>query len=266
MALVRLISVGVLSTAWCCSALAAEPVSAAPASTAGALAPEAASPQPASPPASQATAPTPTNQASPAAGGAETGAGAPPPAGAIPAGASTVTQAAPVPGRSPDFAWSQNYVLQPGDDLQISVWKETDLTAEVFIRPDGGISFPLAGDLPAAGLTVAALTAALEKRVRRYEPEAVVTVMVKAAIGNRVYVIGKVNKPGDFALNRPIDVMQALSLAGGATPYANTNHIKVLRREGTRIRAIAFRYGDVQRGRKLDQNILLQSGDTVVVP
>lgn len=157
-------------------------------------------------------------------------------------------------------------MLQPGDELQVSVWKETDLTMDIFIRPDGGISFPLAGDLPAAGLSVAELTVALEKRVRRYEPDAVVTVMIKAAGGNRIYVIGKVNKPGDFALNRPIDVMQALSLAGGTTIYANTNHIRVLRRDGTRLTSIAFRYGDVQRGRRLDQNILLKSGDTVVVP
>jgi len=171
-----------------------------------------------------------------------------------------------VTAATPGYTASKDYILQPGDELQIAVWKETDLTAEVFIRPDGGISFPLAGDLPAAGHTVADLTAMLEKRVRRYEPDAVVTVMVKAAIGNRVYVIGKVNKPGDFALNRPIDVMQALSLAGGATPFANTNHIRVLRREGNHITAIAFRYGDVQRGRRLDQNILLKSGDTVVVP
>ena len=159
-----------------------------------------------------------------------------------------------------------NYILQPGDDLQISVWKETDLTYETIIRPDGGISFPLAGDLPAAGHTVSELTAMLEKRIRRYEPDAVVTVVVKAALGNRVYVIGKVNKPGDFALNRPIDVMQALSLAGGATPFANTNRIRVLRREGARQYTYAFHYSDVERGRNLQQNILLKSGDTVVVP
>jgi polysaccharide export outer membrane protein len=183
-----------------------------------------------------------------------------------PAAEPTPSATAPPAAATAGRATSKDYVLQPGDDLEISVWKETDLTAEVLIRPDGGISFPLAGDLPAAGHTVAELTAALEKRVRRYEPDAVVTVMVKAAVGNRVYVIGKVNKPGDFALNRPIDVMQALSLAGGATPFANTNHIRVLRRDGTRITSIAFRYGDVQRGRRLDQNILLKSGDTVVVP
>ncbi|MGA2399426.1 MAG: polysaccharide biosynthesis/export family protein [Steroidobacteraceae bacterium] len=229
-----MIFVGVLSTAWCCSALADEPVTpAASAPVAGAA-------------------------------GAGSPAMAPPSSDAVPKPAPGFTPVATPTSNS--NAVSKDYLLQPGDELQIAVWKETDLTADVFIRPDGGISFPLAGDLPAAGHTVADLTAMLEKRVRRYEPDAVVTVMVKAAIGNRVYVIGKVNRPGDFALNRPIDVMQALSLAGGATPFANTNHIRVLRRDGDHIKAIAFRYGDVQRGRRLDQNILLKSGDTVVVP
>ena len=159
------------------------------------------------------------------------------------------------------------YKLQPGDILSVDVWKEVDLKGdETLIRPDGGISFPLAGDLQAAGHTVAELTAMLETRIRKFVPDAVVTVSVKTANGNRVYVIGKVNHAGDFPLNRPIDVMQAISLAGGATPFADTNAIRVLRREGNRETAIAFRYRDVERGRTLDQNILLQSGDTVVVP
>jgi polysaccharide export outer membrane protein len=113
---------------------------------------------------------------------------------------------------------------------------------------------------------VAELTALLQERVRKFVPDAVVTVSVKAAAGNRVYVIGKVAHPGDFPLNRPIDVMQALSLAGGATAFADTQGIRILRRDGAQQLSIAFRYGDVERGRKLDQNILLQSGDTVVVP
>lgn len=158
------------------------------------------------------------------------------------------------------------YLLQPGDILQVAVWKEIDLTSEVLIRPDGGISFPLAGDMQAAGRTVAELTITLEKRVRKFEPDAVITVMIKAAAGNRVYVIGKVTRPGDFPLNRPTDVMQALSLAGGATPFADTDGIRILRRNGDGQTAISFHYGDVARGRRLDQNILLQSGDTVVVP
>jgi len=165
-----------------------------------------------------------------------------------------------------DAAARPGYLIQPGDVLQVAVWKETDLTAEVLVRPDGGISFPLAGELPAAGHTVADLTAMLEQRIRKLEPDAVVTVVVKTASGNRVYVIGKVNRPGEFPLIGQIDVMQALSLAGGATPFADTNGIRILRRDGKRQSSIAFRYNDVERGRKLEQNILLQSGDTVVVP
>jgi polysaccharide export outer membrane protein len=165
-----------------------------------------------------------------------------------------------------DVVTSPGYLLQAGDVLQVAVWKETDLTAEVLVRPDGGISFPLAGELPAAGHTVADLTAMLERRIRKLEPDAVVTVVVKSASGNRVYVIGKVNRPGEFPLIGPVDVMQALSLAGGATPFADTNGIRILRRDGKRQSSIGFRYNDVERGRKLEQNILLQSGDTVVVP
>jgi polysaccharide export outer membrane protein len=158
------------------------------------------------------------------------------------------------------------YRLQPGDLLQVVVWKETDLQSEVLIRPDGGISFPLAGDLPAAGFTTDELRKALEERVRKLIPDAVVTVSVKAPNGNQIFVIGKVNKPGDFPLLRPTDVMQALSLAGGTTPFASTNQIRVLHRDGPRQTSIRFRYGDVAKGRHLEQNVLLQSGDTVIVP
>jgi polysaccharide export outer membrane protein len=185
-------------------------------------------------------------------------------AGATSAAAAGTPSAVP-PGAKSAVA-VPGYQLQPGDTLQVMVWKETDLQSEVLIRPDGGISFALAGELHAAGHTVAELTALLEERIRKFEPDAVVTVSVKAATGNRVYVIGKVAHPGDFALSRPIDVMQALSLAGGATPFADTNAIRILRRDSDREKSIAFRYGDVERGRDLDQNILLQSGDTVVVP
>src|SRR5271156_3441210 len=111
----------------------------------------------------------------------------------------------------------EGYRLHAGDLLQVTVWKETDLQAEVLIRPDGGMSFPLAGEIHAAGQTVEELTKTLETRIRKYVPDAVLTVSVKSIVGNQVFVIGKVNKPGEFPLNDPLDVMQALSLAGGAT-------------------------------------------------
>jgi polysaccharide biosynthesis/export protein len=163
-------------------------------------------------------------------------------------------------------AIAEGYKLQPGDVLQVVVWKETDLQSEVLIRPDGGISFALAGDMQAAGHTTDELRQELETRVRRLVPGAVVTVSVKAANGNRVFVIGKVNRPGDFALNRPIDVMQAISLAGGITPFASADRIRVLHRDGAKLNSIRFRYSEVVKGRNLAQDILLQSGDTVIVP
>jgi len=182
------------------------------------------------------------------------------------AGAGQPTPPAATVAPNVDGPTSRGYLLQPGDILQVTVWKETELTNEVLIRPDGGLSYALAGDMQAAGHTIAELTAMLETRIRKFEPDAVVTIWIKSAAGNRVYVIGKVNHPGDFPLNRPTDVMQALSLAGGATPFADTNAIRILRRDGDHEKAISFRYHDIERGRKLNQNILLQSGDTVVVP
>jgi len=160
----------------------------------------------------------------------------------------------------------EGYKLRPGDVLTISVWNEKDLQAEAVIRPDGGITFPLAGEVHAADDTISELTHELQTRIQKYIPDAVVTVVVKAVLGNRVYVVGKVNRPGDFALNGPLDVMQALALAGGATPFADINNIRVLRRDGAQQTSIPFRYRDIANGRRLDHNILLQSGDTVVVP
>ena len=159
-----------------------------------------------------------------------------------------------------------HYLIQPGDQLTISVWKEKDLQGDVLVRPDGGLSFPLAGDLNARGKSVEELRLALTDRLKAYIPEPVVTVAVKTIGGNQVYVLGKVNRPGQFPFSSPVDVMQALSLAGGATPYAALNDIVILRRENGRQEALHFHYGQVEHGKELSQNVLLQSGDTVVVP
>jgi len=158
------------------------------------------------------------------------------------------------------------YRLQPGDVVTVSVWKEQDLQREVLVRPDGALTFPLAGEINVDGRTVEELRVSLVERLAKYVPDPVVTVAVKAIGGNRVYVIGKVTRPGEYPFSSPVDVMQALSLAGGATPFAQVNDIVILRRDNAGQRALPFRYGDVERGKNLTQNFLLQSGDTVVVP
>ena len=158
------------------------------------------------------------------------------------------------------------YAVLPGDVLQISVWKEPDLQMEVLVRPDSAFSFPLAGDISTKGLSVVKLQAELAQRLSRYLSNPVVTILVSQVLGNKIYVIGQVNKPGDFVVNPQVDVMQALSMAGGLTAFADTNDIKILRRTGTRQTAISFKYNDVLKGKDLAQNIVLQSGDIVAVP
>lgn len=166
-----------------------------------------------------------------------------------------------------EAARTKAYRIQPGDVLNISVWKETDLQADVIVRPDGALSFPLAGDQVAEGRTVDDLRKTLAEKLKKYIPDPVVTVAVKALGGNRIYVVGKVQRPGEFPFSRNLDVMQSLSLAGGATSFADVNDIRILRRDDTGKQVmLSFKYDDVSRGRHLEQNVLLQTGDTVVVP
>lgn len=166
----------------------------------------------------------------------------------------------------PNTVDTRSYQVQPGDLLHVSVWKEEGLDQEVLVRPDGGFSFPLAGDVNAAGRTVEELRAEITDRLARFIPGLVVTVAVREINGNKIYVLGQVNTPGEFVMNPRLDVMQALSVAGGTTAFASTNDIFVLRREDGRQVALPFQFNDVVRGRNLDQNIQLESGDVVVVP
>jgi polysaccharide export outer membrane protein len=161
----------------------------------------------------------------------------------------------------------QEYTVQPGDILEISVWKEEDMIKDVLVRPDGGITFPLAGEIYTGGKTIFQLQTALTQKLSTYLSNPVVTISPKQLLGNRIYVIGKVAKPGMYLISSYIDVVQALSMAGGLTPFSAVNDILILRRasDGTQD-DIKFRYGDIEDGDKLKQNILLQSGDTVLVP
>ena len=164
------------------------------------------------------------------------------------------------------FAQSGDYYLQPGDVLSISVWKEEDLQQVVLVRPDGGISFPLTGDLQASGKTVEQVRQIITRKLSKLIPDVQVSVALQELNGNLIYVVGKVNRPGVYPFNQNVDVLQALGMAGGATAFAALNDIKVLRREGGQLKSISFRYGDMEKGKNLQQNIILQSGDTVLVP
>lgn len=167
----------------------------------------------------------------------------------------------------PTLAAAQgSYTIQPGDTLEISVWKEPDLQRTVLVTPDGAFSFPLVGVVNARGQTITDLQKLISFTLAQYIAEPVVTVSIEQIKGNKVYVIGQVNKPGEFVVNPMVDVMQALSMAGGMTPFADADNIRILRRVNGAQQAIQFSYSDVAKGRRMEQNVSLLSGDLVVVP
>jgi polysaccharide export outer membrane protein len=158
------------------------------------------------------------------------------------------------------------YRIGPEDVLEIAVWKEEGLKKEVLVRPDGGISFPLVGEIVAENRTTEELRTEITGRLKKLMADPVVSVAVLKVAAHRVYVLGRVNRPGEYAAGRYIDVLQALSMAGGLTPFAAENDIKILRREDGRETVLPFRYADVRRGVNLEQNIILRRGDVVLVP
>ncbi len=160
----------------------------------------------------------------------------------------------------------ERYLLNAGDVLEISVWNEDALQKQVVVLPDGMVSFPLAGELVAQGKTVAELQTALKQNLTEYLAEPVVTVSVINVNGNTVHILGKVLTPGNFVMNQPLDAMQALSLAGGLTAYAKENSIIVLRRNGESQQVLPVRFADIKKGQALATNIMLKSGDVIVVP
>jgi len=159
-----------------------------------------------------------------------------------------------------------DYLIGPGDILEISVWKEEALTKAVVVLPDGRVSFPLIGQVQAADRTVDDLKRDITKRMVKYAPKEEVNLEVKQVNSMLVYVIGRVNQPGRFVLNTNVDVLQALAIAGGLNPFAKRNQIKIFRKAAGTTLTFNFNYDDVTDGGKLQQNIPLKRGDVIVVP
>ena len=171
-----------------------------------------------------------------------------------------------VVAHAPAPAQADLYKIGPGDVLEISVWKDEALSRQIIVPPDGMVSFPLAGDIDVTDRSVPELREALTKRLSEYVPDATVTVMLVGANSLTAHVIGKVNRPGQYPITLETDVMKILAMAGGLNPYASPNKILILRQEEGIDYKIPFRYGEVEKGVNLKQNILLRRGDVVVVP
>jgi polysaccharide export outer membrane protein len=163
-------------------------------------------------------------------------------------------------------AWAADYIIGPGDQLGIEVWKDAALTRVVTVLPDGKISFPLIGELEAGGKTVAQLKKEIEQKIARYVPDSTTTVEVRQSNSMHIYVLGRVNVPGRTVLNSNVNVLQALAIAGGPNTFANRTRIRIFRQEGGKTLSFPFNYDDVTAGKELQMNIELKRGDVIFVP
>jgi polysaccharide export outer membrane protein len=159
-----------------------------------------------------------------------------------------------------------NYSIAPDDVLTIDVWKEPEISRTVPVRRDGKISLPLLNDVQAAGLTPTQLGSEIVEKLRATIVHPQVTVIVAQMSSQRIYILGQVTRGGAYPLVPDMTVMQALSIAGGFTPYANVKKIRVMRKENGADKIFAMNYKEVSSGRKTGQNIHLRPGDTIVVP
>ena len=163
-------------------------------------------------------------------------------------------------------AKDSTYLIGSGDILEISVWKDESLTKQIIVPPDCVISFPLVGDIDVTDLTVPDLRKSITEKLTEYIPDATVAVLFSEIRSMMAYVIGKVNKPGVFPITMQTNVIQVLSMAGGLNAFASEGNILILRQQDNKTVKIPFNYNEVEKGKNLEQNIILQRGDVVVVP
>jgi polysaccharide export outer membrane protein len=171
--------------------------------------------------------------------------------------------------RAYDYAAERltGYRVGPSDRIKVEVWRHDELMQEVAVRPDGAISMPLIGDVPAAGRTTEQITADVAQRLTRFfQDKPTVTVSVTEVKSYRIYVVGEVTRGGEFSPTREINVMQALALSGGFTRYADFDRIVIIRKDERGERRIPFNISAVIEKGELHQNLTLQSGDTLYVP
>ena len=159
-----------------------------------------------------------------------------------------------------------DFVIGPGDVLGVLFWREADLSGDVTVRPDGRITLPVVGEFQAAGQRPDELQKLVLEASSKFITDANVTVVVRTINSRKIFITGRVTTPGAHPLVGPLNVLQAIALAGGLTEYADAKSIAVLRNEGGQQRTFKFNYRDVVKGRRLEQNIELRPGDTIVVP
>ena len=161
---------------------------------------------------------------------------------------------------------SEDYIIKPGDILEIVTWKEPDFTKDVIVRNDGKFSFPLLDDIRAENMTTIQVKRILEKGLKEYLDTPVVTVILKSPQSQKYYILGEIQKTGEYQIGKRLTVLQAFALAGGFTEWASKNEIILLRVEQGKQKIIRINYKNIIKGKDLDNNVLVEPDDTIIVP
>lgn len=176
------------------------------------------------------------------------------------------TQTGPTPDTHAPAALPAGYVVGADDLLSVRFWGDTQLSADVVVRPDGKISIPLLNDVQAAGLTPEQLGESLEKAASKFVTEPAATVIVREIRSRKIFVLGQgIARQGIVPLNGDLTILQAIAAAGGLLEYAQKDDILILRTEGGQEKRFKFNFNDFMKGKNLKQNILLQPNDTILV-
>ena len=176
------------------------------------------------------------------------------------------TPAPPAVIHPADMVIPRNYVIGSDDVLGVVYWRDKEMSTEARVRPDGRIALPLINEVVAAGLTPEELQKKITEESKKFMEDASITIVVKEINSLKVFITGQVSKPGTYPLTTATTVIQLIALAGGLSEYANSKNIMIMRREGDKQISLKFNYREVASGKKLQQNIDLKPGDTVVVP
>ena len=161
---------------------------------------------------------------------------------------------------------SEDYIINPGDILEIVTWKEPDFTKEVIVRNDGKFSFPLLDDIRAENMTTIQVKRIIEEGLSEYIDNPVVTVILKSPQSQKYYILGEIQNTGEYQITKRLTILQAFAIAGGFTEWASKKEIILLRVEQGKQKIIRINYKNIIKGKDLDQNVLVKPDDTIIVP
>ncbi|MDY7035818.1 MAG: polysaccharide biosynthesis/export family protein [Thermodesulfobacteriota bacterium] len=178
----------------------------------------------------------------------------------------TIPSVSTLPASKVTYPEKESYIIGPSDILEINVWKEPELTRKVAVRMDGKITLPMINDVQAANMPLQKLQKEIAERYKEFVEVPEVTVILLASNSRKIYMLGKIGRPGELPLTKEITILQAISISGGLQKWADKSDIRLIRKIDGVEKTFRIDYDAIISGKDLTQNIVLQPDDTIFVP